>query len=216
MKIDLADIVLDKSIYPRNGVNEFNVARLASALATGAKLPPMVIEAATNRLIDGWHRYSAYKQRAVESVDVKQKTYATEADVFADAVRLNISHGEPLDGYTVRNAIVRLQQYGYGREQISEVVRLPVDRIEKVERGFASNASGEPIALKGGLSHMRRTTLNEGQQEINRHYSGGKATFHLKQLCELLETDMWPRTQPFAREMNRLIGLWSEINKKVA
>jgi hypothetical protein len=213
-KINIDKIILDQSIYPRNGVNDFNVARLASALATGSKLPPLIIEATTKRLIDGWHRHQAYKQRGIETVDVKEKTYNSEADLFADAVRLNISHGEPLDSYSVRQSIIRLQQYGYSRDQVSEVVRLPIDRIEKIERGFAFNTAGGPIALKGGISHLRGTTLSESQQETNRHYSGGKATFHVKQLSDLLERNMWPRTQTFAHEMNRLVQLWTAVNKE--
>jgi hypothetical protein len=209
-KLELSKIVIDENLYPRGHFSEFNVQRLALAGETGATFPPLVVEVKTHRLVDGRHRYEVYKRKGVAKVEVVEKKYADEAELFADAVRLNIGHGQTLDQYTIRNAIVRLQQYGYKREQISEVVRLPPESIEKIERGFASNQQGEPVALKGGLSHMRGETLTPQQQDVNRKYSGGKATFHLQQLCRLIEADMWPRSEGFEQGMTRLIELWTQ------
>jgi hypothetical protein len=211
MKVDLKKIVLDPNIYPRSGVSQYNVSRLVAALKTGSKLPPVTIEASSNRLVDGWHRHAAFIEEGVERIECVAKTYSTEADLFADAVRLNIGHGEPLDSYSIRNAIIRLESYGFKRAQISEVVRVPADRIEKIERGFATGPAGEPVALKGGLEHLHGSQLTEAQQSVNRHYSGGKATFHLRQLCSLLESDMHPRSESFEHEMRRLINLWTKI-----
>jgi hypothetical protein len=212
--VALNKIVLDESIYPRSGVSEFNVGRLIAALKTGVKLPPLTVEASTLRLVDGRHRYEAYRRQEIDKVSVQQKVYSTEADLFADAVSCNIGHGEPLDQYSVRAAIVRLEKYGYSRERISDVVRLPVDALEKIERGFAANESGEPIALKGGLSHLSGSVLSAAQLSINRRYSGGKASFYARQLGDLLENDMWPtRSQSFALEMDRLTRLWAAVSK---
>jgi hypothetical protein len=215
-KLNLHDIVLDWSIYPRTSLNEMNIDRLAAALQTGAKLPAVTVDATSKRLVDGWHRYEAHKREGADAINATLKTYASEADLFADAVRLNIEHGQPLDPYSIKNAIIRLEKYGYQHDQIGEVVRLPVSRIEKIERGFAASESGEPLALKGGLSHMRGSTLTPEQQEVNRRYGGPKATFHLKQLSLMLETDMHPRTKKFAVEMDRLVGLWAAIRNQDA
>lgn len=216
MRLELAKIKVDETIYPRSGVSEFNVGRLVAALMTGAKLPPLTVEAKTFRLVDGRHRLAAYAKVEVEKAEVTTKVYATEADLFADAVRLNVGHGEPLDNFSVHNAIIRLEAYGWTRERVSEVVRLPVSRIEKIERGFAHTPEGEPLALKGGLSHLHGQTLTDQQQQTNRHYSGPKATFHLKQLRELLERDMWPQTAMFRAEMDRLVEVWARVNKSEA
>lgn len=211
MKIEIKRIVLDQNIYPRTSVSQFNVSRLVAALKTGCKLPPVTVEASSFRLVDGWHRHAAYSEEGVERIECTVKTYSTEADLFADAVRLNVGHGEPLDSYSIRGAIIRLEGYGFKRAQISEVVRLPADRIEKIERGFATGPTGEPVALKSGLAHMHGSMLTEEQQAVNRRYSGGKAIFHLRQLCSLLEADMVPNTETFTFEMNRLTNLWTKI-----
>jgi ParB-like nuclease domain len=214
-KLAIEKIVIDETIYPRNSVSEFNVAKLVSALSANAVLPPITIEARTHRLVDGRHRYEAYKRKGLKTIEVATKVYKSEADLFADAVRSNVIHGEPLDSFNVRAAIIRLSEYGYAKEAISEVVRMPIEQIDKIERGYASDqATGKPIALKGGLSHLKGTSLTEGQMQINRHYSGGKAVFYIRQICELLEHDMAPQSAGFAAEMNRLVQLWLDLTAK--
>lgn len=213
-KIEVTDIVIDEAIYPRSAVSEFNVNRLVAALKTNAVLPPITVEGGTRRLVDGRHRYEAYRKEGLKTIEVIEKVYASEADLFADAVRCNIGHGEPLDQYTVRNAIIRLTSYGYEREQISEVVRLPTEQIERIERGFAVTQDGKPVALKGGLSYLKGRTLDPQQMEVNKHYSGGKAVFYINQLCNLLENEMAPDTVSFAAGMDRLVDLWGKTSQR--
>lgn len=214
MKIKIAKIVIDESIYPRNSVSQINVDRLRSALKTGAKLPPLVTEAKTHRLVDGRHRLAAYQQQSIETCEIIEKVYANEAELFADAIRCNVGHGEPLDHYSIRRAILRLTtEYGYQRESVSEIVRLPVPQIEHIEKGFAARIEdGKPFAVKGGLPHLAGMALSADQREVVKHYSGGKAVFQARQLADLLEHDMWPRnSSAFATEMNRLTKLWLQF-----
>lgn len=211
-KIALNKIVVDESIYPRSSVSDLNVNRIVSALKTGVAMPPLIVEAGTYRLVDGRHRYEAYVKEEIATAECDEKVYASEADLFADAVRANIGHGAPLDQFTVRNAIIRLTEYGYQRDQISEVVRLPVDAIEKIERGFAvSQEDGRPVALKGGLDHLKGRVLDPQQLQVNRHYSGGKAVFYVRQINELLTNDMASMTKTFVDEMDRLVVLWRQV-----
>jgi hypothetical protein len=214
--MQLSKIVVDESLYPRSGVSEINVHRLVSALKTGARLPPVVIEKKTCRLVDGRHRYEAYTRLKRPSVDVIEKAYRSEAELFADAVRLNVGHGEPLDHYNVRSAVIRLTEYGFAKEAISEVVRLPLEQIVKIERGYvASDAStGRPVALKGGLSHLAGSKLDKEQLEVNRHFSGGKVIFYVRQLIGLVQHDMVPESESFEQEMDALVKAWLERRKK--
>jgi hypothetical protein len=219
MKIKVSRIVIDESIYPRSSVSQINVDRLRAALRTGVKLPPLVIEARTNRLVDGRHRHAAFQQESINQCEAIEKVYANDAELFADAIRCNIGHGEPLDHYSIRRAILRLaEEYGYQRETISEIVRLPVPQIEHIEKGFAAKLEdGKPFAVKGGLPHLAGVSLSAEQREVVKHYSGGKAVFQARQLADLLEHDMWPRkSASFAAEMNRLTKLWLSFVGQVA
>src|SRR4029077_5092037 len=214
-RLALADIVIDESIYPRSGVSDYNVNRMILALKAGSQLPPILVQSKTNRLVDGGHRYEAYQRQGLKSIDATKKSYANEADVYADAVKQNTGHGEPLDQFSIRAAIIRLTQYGHERGGISDIVRLPVEQIEKLERGFAQTQSGEPVALKGGLSHLKGHTLDDEQMKVNKHYSGGKAIFYVRQLSELLQNYMWPDRSPaFISAMDDLTNLWRNVRIK--
>jgi hypothetical protein len=214
MKIKLSKIEIDESIYPRSSVSQINVDRLRSALKTGVKLPPLVLEAGSHRLVDGRHRHAAYQQEGIETVEAIEKVYANEAELFADAIRCNIGHGEPLDHYSIRRAILRLiEDYGYKRDAVSEIVRLPTPQIEHIQKGFAAKVEdGKPFAVKGGLPHLAGMALSASQREVIKHYSGGKAVFQVRQLADLLENELWPRNSAtFVYEMNRLTKLWLQL-----
>jgi hypothetical protein len=218
MRMQLSELKIDDSIYPRAGVSDFNVQRMISAMKAGATLPPIVIDAVGNRIVDGRHRYEAYLRQELKSIEIVQKSYASEGDLYADAVRLNISHGQALTPYNLRVAIIRLTKFGYAKDAISDVVRMPIERIEEIERGFASDAAtGEPIALKGGLSHLAGEKLDRDQQETNRRYSGPKAVFFVRQLSALLKNDMAPLdSKLFRDEMDALCAAWEEARAESA
>lgn len=213
MKIEIISIVVDEHLYPRAKVDAFNVQRLMHAFNSGALFPDIVVEAGTHRLVDGRHRLEVYRAKGITAVEAIEKVYPNDADLFADAVRLNIGHGAPLDQFSVRTAVARLIEYGFERAAIQEIVRLPTEHLERVVKGFASTPAGETIALKGGLRHMRGEQLTEEQVEVNRRYGGGKAEFYARQIVGLLETDMAPRSPAFSVTMDRLVDLWLDARK---
>lgn len=209
MKIDTTSVVIDETVYPRSSMSEFLVHRMMEALDSGSRFPPIVIEAGSRRLVDGRHRLEVSLRKGIMEIDADEKAYPSEAEMFADAVRLNISHGAALTAYDIKVSIARLQALGFQREQIGEVVRIGADKIDTIVKGFAAGGDGQPLALKGGLRHMRGTTLSEQQIAAQRRYGGGQAVFYVRQIKALLEADMWPtHSDVFATEMDELIVLW--------
>lgn len=208
-KLQINDIVIDESLYPRSQLNEYAVHRMVEAFRAGAVFPPVVVEIKTNRLIDGRTRYETYLRCNVTEVAVRQKSYPSEADVYADAVRLNTTHGQPLTNYDLRNAVARLEEMKYPHEQIAEVVKVPIERVGELIKGFAHDQGGGLVALKGGLAHLRGETLSQKQVAAQRRYGGHKGVFYIRQLILMVENDLCPSDGPFASELERLIALWT-------
>lgn len=209
-RIAIGEIVLDESIYPRGSVNLLHIKRLQEALDGGAVLPPVIVERGTNRLVDGRHRYGAHHAKELAEIACEFRVYDTEADLFADAIRLNAEHGIPLTYYDVKMSILRLQELGYTQDRISEAVRIRIDKVEDIIRGAGvSVTTGQPIAIKGGLRHKAGQPLTDRQQEAMRHYAGGNVVFYIRQLINLLENDLWPAESVSVKsEMDRLLGYW--------
>jgi hypothetical protein len=103
MQIEISKIIRDETIYPRNHINEFYLNRMLANYDAGVKFPPVVVVAQSLRLVDGWHRVEVYRRKGITEVATTVKQYNNEADIFADAVRLNIEHGQPLSAYDVRS-----------------------------------------------------------------------------------------------------------------
>lgn len=214
MEVQIANVVVDDSIYPRTQPNEYHISRLREAIETNSKFPPIVLERNTYRLIDGRHRLEASQRMGLLTIEAEFRTYTSDAEVFADSVRLNVAHGQPMDSYSLRNSIIRLQQLGFTQDSISQITKMSMTSIDKAVRGFAFSEGGEPVALKGGLSFKKGDTLSPTQISVNKRYVGGKASFYAGQLYDLIVSDMWSPTEAFIANMNKLSQAWQAVLQK--
>jgi hypothetical protein len=207
--VPVLDVVIDEALYPRSGLNEFLVNRLIGSLEAGAVFPPIVIERVTNRLVDGRHRLEVHRRKEIADIAAESRVYNSEADLFAEAVRINAEHGQPLTHYDLKDSILRLERMGYSRDKISVAVKMTPDKVADIIRNSAHSETGEPVALKGGLRHMRGQSLNDAQAATVKRYAGGQAVFYVKQLLMLLDNNLWPTESPSIRtEMDKLVDRW--------
>jgi transposase-like protein len=86
------------------GIDPGHVEVLAE---TEAVLPPILVHAPTNTVIDGLHRLHAAIRRGEETILVEYFD-GTEADAFVEAVKANIAHGMPLSRADRQAAAARI------------------------------------------------------------------------------------------------------------
>lgn len=200
--VPLAKLVCDWSLYPRTQVSSTRVQQLVDAIEAGAELPPIAV-LPDLRILDGWHRYRAYRALGIAEVSVRVVEAASEADAYVLAVQANTDHGLPLQAYDRRRVVLRLQELGLEVERIAEIVRVPVSRIEELRRASAVDPQGRPVPVKRGLSHLAGKTLTPHEAAINRRYQGFRPAFYVRQLLDYLATDP-PIDDELARELARL------------
>ncbi len=211
---NVAELVLDFSLYPRNEISDATVGLLRDAYQAGASLPPVVIDGASSRIVDGFHRVKMYQSNGVDSVECDVRFYATELDLYIDAVKLNRGHGRAFDRYDINRIALRLQQWGITRELVSEIIRIPVAQIERI-RVAETKTGHNVIPLKTGLSHLQDRVLTKRQQGAVERYGGQQATFYARQILSLLENDIYPTTPAFVESMNALTETWLRLREKV-
>lgn len=142
MKVKLADVTLDKDIYPRQHESARTVASYVEALKGGARFPPIEVQEViveeygrqTERLIclDGWHRvlaYREYNRRITEG-----KLSEIEATCWRDepldkeehleelrirSAQLNVRHGDRLSPTALQYQLLRI------------VRGMPVERVKR-------------------------------------------------------------------------------------
>jgi|GEM_PF-5376287 len=94
VEMNINEIIVDKGIYPREDINTEKIKEYAELIENGYKFPPLVVNAKTKHLIDGYHRLQAYEKLEfikvwVELIDVP------EEEEWIEAVKRN-RHGLPL------------------------------------------------------------------------------------------------------------------------
>ena len=194
-QIKIAELVLDFSLYPRTQIDSSHVRYMIIANKGGAKFPPIVIDKHSKRVIDGFHRVTMYKRIDKDAmVDVIEKAYASEKEMFADSVRWNSNHGRNLSPYDRTHCILRAEEIGLTVEEIASSLSMTVEaigemRAEKVGKLRVAGKSTE-IPLKRTISHMSGKSLTTRQYEANDRLGGMNQMFYVNQLVELLEADL--------------------------
>jgi len=217
--IKTVDLVLDFSLYPRNDVSSQHVASLVEALQSGNPLPPIVVERKSLRVVDGFHRVKAYQKTRASSVPVILKDYKTDAELFADAVRLNAAHGRSFDTYDRRRAVVRLIELGFKEKEVAEIVRITTPRVADFLKSTCTAQGGETVVVKSGLRSVllgRTAPITKKMTELNRTWSGMEPSFHVNQLISLLGSGVLPGGEGFRNGMDMLVELWAESKKKMS
>ena len=97
----VSGLVLDRELSPRERLGSNHVRQLAEALRAGATFPPIVVQRGTSRVVDGFHRVEAHRRVYGREalVEVVEKEYVDDGELFLDAVRLNAAHGSRLAPY---------------------------------------------------------------------------------------------------------------------
>ncbi|MER6136977.1 hypothetical protein [Streptomyces sp. BV286] len=133
-----------------NGEDDEHV-RLLSEL--DAPLPPILVHRPTMRVIDGMHRLRGAQLRGDTEVEVEFFD-GEPADVFALAVKLNVSHGLPL---TLA-------------DRTAAAARIVTDRPQWSDRRIAANTG----LAAGTVAAIRRRSTPQGEQSNTRMGRDGR------------------------------------------
>jgi len=157
------DVVFDSSIYPRQKWSTQTIERYADAMRAGAEFPPIIVEEGTNRLLDGKHRWEAYK-KALAQPDLEGSTVPelrVEATSVPDGVpakifagSLSARHGDRLTLGDLRSIVreayetdptlkqqVVADMFGIRRQAVSEMVSDILAREKEQRAGAALRLS---------------------------------------------------------------------------
>lgn len=193
MKVALADLVEDLDLYPRTQVSSVNVSNLVAALQAGCALPTPVVDRESKRIIDGVHRCRAYRREfgPEASIEVEFQDFESDVEMFAAAVRLNTSHGLPLQEIEKRRIVLRMRDMGADPDAIATVLRVTPDRVQRLVFHSATTSIGggklkvEP--LKRPVFHMRGQELTSAQAKAIRSAPGTAYALLVRQLREALQ-----------------------------
>ena len=131
--IPISSIILDESIYPRKSIDHRRVGMFAEHIRDGFKFDPIEVEPIPGkpgkyRLLDGAHRWSAYKSAGVTEIEV---------------IITNLDGKDPLL-YAAKKAI--------GPRQLTED-----EARETARRAYSKNTSLSSADIGKAIGRARRT-----------------------------------------------------------
>lgn len=59
--LNTAELILDYGLYPRHSIDSQHVSYMVESIRAGVALPPVVIDKKSKRVVDGFHRVTAFQ-----------------------------------------------------------------------------------------------------------------------------------------------------------
>jgi hypothetical protein len=184
------DMVIDPAIYPRAGIDEYHVGRLAEAIRAGVELPEIVLEEGTKRIVDGVHRSrSALRAGGSEATfPCVLRRYENDAALFAEAMLLNSRHGQPLSNYDRTRSILLARRLGIEDGQTAAALQISIEHVEKlVLERTGTGPDAELVPLKFTAMRLAGSHLTAEQLVANRQAGGMGPGFYVRQVLNLVE-----------------------------
>lgn len=218
-KIKLSKLNLDLNIYPREYPNDYHVDEIVEALKAGVHMPPIIVDMATYKVVDGWHRVKAFRKHLGDkaSIEAELKDYPNEAAMFAEAIRLNAAHGQRLSRMDEAHCLAKAQEFKLDQSVVASLLNITTERAEDlVSKRLATSDDGD-IVLKGSTAHLAGQKLSEAQAGYNRKAGGLNQTFYINQVIAMLEGDAvdWDNGR-VKNGLKKLLELLEENLKAVA
>ena len=191
--LKITQIVHDKSVYPRDQMDWMTAHKYAEAMRAGAKFPPILVTPFRKRFVvlDGWHRLSAQKKIKEEYIQA-EIIKIQRSRWFEIALERNVAHGRNLSQKERAQAIIKLEELGYPKITIANLVKIPIDKLEAfVINRLVTTPAGGKIIIKAPLKNLAGVVI-ENKEEFEteqRIISSQSQSILLKEVIRLLKNN---------------------------
>jgi hypothetical protein len=208
-KMKVCELIVDFGLYPRASIDTHHVGEMRKALDAGVAFPPIVIDKKSKRIIDGVHRSRMYAAAFGKDheVEVVEKSYKSEAEMFLDAARYNAAHGLRMDTHDKAHCIVRAMALGIDDASIADAMHVPAAYVQELRVGrMAVGSEGLTVPLKSTMKHLAGSNLTNAQQAANDKMSGMQQVFYVNQVITLIESGSLNTADAALLERLRVLG----------
>lgn len=190
-RVKLNKLILDYKFYPRQRIDRYHVDEIIEAIKAGVHVPPITAGKGSNIVSDGWHRIEAFRRLWGDDaeIEVDLKEYASEAEIFQDAIRLNASHGQGLTAMDEAHCLSKAKEFKLEPAIVATLLNITTERADElVSNRLALSAEGT-IVLKGSTAHLAGKLLTKEQVDYNKKAGGNPQAFYINQVIAMLESD---------------------------
>ena len=216
-KVKAIELIIDWSLWPRheaNGLDSTNLARMKEALKNDVELPPVIVNVADMRVIDGFHRVKAHLSVFGDDATIRadMQVFDSEAEMFLAATRLNAIHGLPLSPKDRAHAILRARKLKVPPAAIADAIGMTSESMKSfLEKRTAKSPSGETVALPGGARHLAGKSLSDDQMHYVEHVNGTIPEMYANMLLNALRADALDLTEKTIAKLAELRDAITEV-----
>lgn len=203
--LKIREIRMDPEIYPRTGTDWKTVYNYQLAMNAGSVFPPITVGRIEGfkglYLVDGWHRWRATKRRGEEFIEAEVLRFGSKGKAFIEALRRNLGHGKPLSIYEKVRAIKRLEGLEFKMEEISQIIKIPMNKIEKLMIRKITLVRGAELVLKSTVDHLGASADASVEEIQKKLHTGMSQVDLLSDLLILIENDFLDLDDPKVAEL---------------
>jgi hypothetical protein len=200
-RVPLDDLVFQRTLYPRHDLSEGNLRRLAQVREAGREFDAIIACRTTRVIIDGAHRWTVARQRGDTDIATEWRDYATDAERFEAAARLNCVHGLALSSHDRLRVIEIGESLGLKEIQLADALAMSTVALRALRPRFATvrealDGGGElrrKVPLKASVRHLSGTEITpEQEQGIMGDAPGSSYLLLVRQLVHAIDLDLLP------------------------
>jgi hypothetical protein len=181
------DLVIVDDLDPRGGADHIAVNDYAAALALGDKFPPILVDRATMRVVDGRQRVKAYAKVGRKKISGYLTEVADDKDFYLKAIESNAKNAVRFSEIQKKNIRLKASQLGIEEARTLAALRLPVEHMKPIPMGRFLD---EPFPLKNAALHMDGRTLTEEQHDVHRSLGGQRQADIFNTAKRVVQTDL--------------------------
>ena len=215
-KIKAIELVFDWNLWPRQAIQKLdstNVSRMKESLRSGFSLPPVIVNKADYRIIDGFHRTKAHLEVFGDDaiMEVEFREYENDAAMFLEAGSLNAHQGLPMSPKDRAHFIIKCRRYKIPPAAIATALTMDVKKMKEfIKKRSAKTSTGETIPLAAGARSLAGKTLTTEQEHFATTANGCIPEMYISMLINALKATallLTDKTLLRLKELYNLIGV---------
>ena len=215
-KMKAIELILDWNLWPRQSAEKLdstNVARMREALRSGFTLPPILVNEADFRVVDGFHRTRAVLDVYGDDgeIEVELRKFTNENEMILEAGHTNMHHGLPMTPKDRAHFIIMCRKRKIPPAAVAEALYTNPEAMKKfIKDRSAKTESGETIPLPYGARALAGKTLNPVEEHYARTSGYAVPAMHVNMLLNALRAGVYPLPDSV---IDKLRELKNEITK---
>lgn len=187
--VELNDLKFDDELNPRGHCDSMTVQAYADALVAGSRFPPISVDRATMRVVDGRQRALAFRKAGRKKINCDFVDVADDADFFMRAVEANSEHGARYSPLQIKNIRHKAERMGVEEKRVAVALRLPVEHL-RAKPVRTAQFMGETFPLKNAAMNLEGKRLTEEQFETHKSLGGRRQCDYVNTVSRIVDTDL--------------------------